>query len=792
MLARQLALAVLLLFVADASAADKETVKLDLHFDYFECTVPKDVSCLAGNEAEKAKCTRCAAWRVVHFQNTAVTTYDPAAYRYDGGDARANQFIYDAALSTVPADSTPPSTSPVVAPKFNALYAAPEKYDFLTLDSQASSDAFVISNRMGAVYASTITTGKPVIHPSDSADGAVRQSASLKYVFPASSAPVKKIVPRRLIRDATPQKDSLVWNMWADQPPGIDCRAMSPLEKDGKDYRVTLHLAALKYGRDNFKALSGPVLDWIGKWIDTTTESQVTITVLALPDRHFKITSPEATIRVDLAKIRKWRRDHLTSPTDAFEVLRQNGCSADNVDFAFAEARFGITTTGVPGVGTITFSIWNDEGIPVDEVVTSLCVEKCSGVALGSGLAGLDSIRLLRDHTGTPDAALHVVTSGSEVKGILHVAGPTSKYTVWTVSDDIHPFLDSLRDVMKRFEDAAAEDEGERAAAAIDFRDSLFPNEPKARRAREIFETFLSAHIKGVNPPKAKDAPSLFVRMLAVTGSAVPSVPLGLYPLPRIMGDQRQDLRYAGFFFRVEAPLPIQSYDAGSGCIAQWYGILSNTMAKELVGAAARLRKKALREWAQGKVFPASAGEGGFSSWMRNQGAEKNAVLYVLGHHDDEGGPISFADSDVLRVSDVKRVFPEPSVAILNACGSVRAGSDQFVRAFNAANVEAVIATKHQIAATMAVQFTEYLLTELRSDAASSQSNISVAFFDALQSLREDKAYNEITGEDDETSSRWGSRVLAYSLLGNGGLMVCAPDTRAVASAPSTSNGGHQ
>jgi len=100
-----------------------------------------------------------------------------------------------------------------------------------------------------------------------------------------------------------------------------------------------------------------------------------------------------------------------------------------------------------------------------------------------------------------------------------------------------------------------------------------------------------------------------------------------------------------------------------------------------------------------------------------------------------------------------------------------------FIGRLNSANVGAIVTTKHQIPYKMAAQFTGCLVSAMTSQTVSTptSSNVSYAVFDAVQCLRKEKEFDERYVDRLLEKPAWGARALAYTLIGNGGLMACPP-----------------
>jgi hypothetical protein len=767
----------LLLISISTAALSQEykarAVPMHINVTYYDCVLPKDVVCIAGTENDKKKCSHCQTWQSAEFNQYLTSTVDHDAYLYSKGNPRANQFLVDVKNSLENGGTPDPVR---VAPTFAAIYKDPRSYGLLAVETSEPTDGFLVSNKNGGILIRT-SDRNTLIHPSDEKNGDLWMNPP-QLVF--GSHTTKLMVPIQPILQQRKQKPSLTWNAWIDDPPDIALKPVDVLQKEGHDYHLVLDLAGLAYRSENQRPAGGDIIDWLAKWLDNTNYSTVGLTVVMLADSHFTPSIATYKMPVDLVKLRAWRNNPRNVAGSPFDELRRqpDGIS----DFVFGRAEFAVRTTGKPGRAAVTFSIWNDSGRPVDELSASFCVSSCEGVAYSSGLMGIDSV----SPSLASDAALHLVQVGTRVSGIFHRSDKPFLFDIWDVSPDRTLFVTALRDVMKEF--IEGKESNDRLIAAEKFADAIFPPDmADARRVRANLNNYINSHITSGSPPPAQRALSFYVRMLAITGNPVPAVPFGLYPITEFTSQGDPELSYLGFYFRIENPLEIQSYEFDGNCIKRWVLVYSDKGPEELTHAALALSANVISKWPSNGSFHHFAtmrGEEGFGKWIRTKtGDDPEAAIFILGHRGEEDGisRIILNDGDILKPNDVRRVFQRPSVAILNACGTAMAGAEDFVRAFNSGNVTAVIATKYEVAPAMAVQFAQCLNEQIAnttlSSPGSTTTNLSYAVFDAAHCLRKEKAFRM----DDPTKTvpgavPWGARALAYSLIGNGGMMLCMPE----------------
>ena len=115
----------------------------------------------------------------------------------------------------------------------------------------------------------------------------------------------------------------------------------------------------------------------------------------------------------------------------------------------------------------------------------------------------------------------------------------------------------------------------------------------------------------------------------------------------------------------------------------------------------------------------------------------------------------------------VRHRFPEPSVLILNGCGTGASESD-FVERFNANGMAAAIVTSTDTSGPLAGAFLKAMSDSLESTDAQGKT-LSHAYFEALRSVSK----LSVPGNQDMT---YGARALTYVLLGNGAIPICKPE----------------
>jgi hypothetical protein len=501
----------------------------------------------------------------------------------------------------------------------------------------------------------------------------------------------------------------------------------------------------------------------LNQWLESADKS-VTLSALLLADPTYFPLSGQLSrqLTVDLTRIRKLRSGALTSmPADPFAVLAQNA----DAEFVFGRVVFPVRTGPREGQGSLALSLWKDDR-PIDEIPMRFCVSSdsqrssmCQGMgAVASGFEGTDSLRVARESSKPPDAALHFVELERSVgMGVFRHDG---RYHVWKLGESIEFFHSYLRDTMLPQLGLAQYNETQLSSKGRNLYELFFPDtDADGRAARAAFEGFVKPYLAREVVP-GSDPPSMFVRMWPTGPDPVPMVPVGLMAVPS--GDV---LKFLGMYFRIETPLPVQTYESKSACLSRWVAVVppATTSDSTLLAARNGFARRVSGWQQQGEVYEQMAE---FETWMRGPGPKASSTaLIVVSHHDHNS--IFFAPGDSL-ISSAVQPFKRPSIAVLSGCGTAGPGALNLIRRLSERGMEAIIATNVEVEGEMAGQFVECLAKAADDNRTSTDFNLSRAYFSALVCLKTKQASKQ-------GARPYGARVLQYSLLGNGALRLCPP-----------------
>jgi hypothetical protein len=579
-------------------------------------------------------------------------------------------------------------------------------------------------------------------------------------------------------------ESQLSWNIWVEDGPRY-----KPVTSDrlmpNHNYAVAVDLSALKYRLFSpdgtmveSPAVSPSFLKQVEKWLQPGMPPPK-LQILFLPDQEKFANVPivrDFTVNMGHLKkvFKQGKKIDSKDPFADLSVAYEDG--AESPDFSFGEVYFGVTTTASEGPTSIAFSIWDDSR-PLNEFTLETCIassdevakQKCKGRRQAITNQGL-SVSAMPSETGTsPIAALHIVGLSNQdgyapVKGVFRARKwPRDQFVVWQYDHNMSDFQKYLDLYIKNIENG--EDEKnllQRGKVLFDF---LFPRDRESIDGKKIQEE-VKAIIRPAltENPSAADylPPSLFIRMINVSGSASSPIPLSLLALPI---DETKEIsksngKFLGDYFVIETPLDVQTYDlTGEKCPSNWVTVLPPEGTGEAAIDKANAELDKLLPYAKQPISTMTA----FSNWLARDGNAPPTVLITLSHHDnnslyfyDKTSPL---DNPLLPVS-IQKHFDNPSIAVLDGCGTGSSAALGLIQRLNRHGFYTIIATSTEIEGPMAGSFLSALAEGIKSDSSPPDSIRSI-YWHAVQKIR----------------SKYGPKALRFSLLGNPNAPVCAPLT---------------
>ena len=579
-----------------------------------------------------------------------------------------------------------------------------------------------------------------------------------------------------------PPASAVTWNTWAEDA-GSPFRPVTHLHPDS-DYQLVLDLSAISYGLSPGNGRSrrvGPEFEHrIGDWLKDVNHQNAIFKVLILPDPGYfdNLSQPTERVKTLSFKLSKLNQPDLLLADvdgDPFATLR----AKSEPSFRIGHVAFSLHTRSREGMAGIGLSFWAD-GRPVDELTVQYCVSaveataRCRPSTHGTvSLNGLDSVRIAAgasDAAGRmPDAAIHFLQLDSDqVIGIFRrKTWEPGRFESWRVGRTAGGLREYFENSLLPAFSKTTTDQGLRERG-YEFYNLLFPppgpsDSPEAGRARNEFEAFVRSHFSDhtASDREHLDTPSIFIRMLPQDNSAIPLIPLGLLAVKLDQGPPE----FLGFHFRIEAPLSVQNYQSAAACISTWALVVPPSR-----GDLQQLRQRfdeglpGLKNGAQ--YFYESMAD--FGTYLADGSESDPAALVVLSHHNRN--QISFSSSDMLLSTAIRRNFLQPSLAILDGCGTGAPGAVDFIQQLNIRGVNSVIATNTEIRPEIAADFLQCLASELEDHKNAPEYRLSYAYLNALECLSKRSLQ---AGEPN-----YGALALSYSLLGNGNLKLCGPQKK--------------
>jgi hypothetical protein len=589
--------------------------------------------------------------------------------------------------------------------------------------------------------------------------------------------------------------DKPFWNVWQEDS-GTDSPNYKPIRMEADhSYLVVVDLASLAYQQFDSGVFSTETNNDFDNWLKQNNHDLAKLNVLALPDERFFEPLPGADrvhpFLINLKKMREARKHpyRFRKNENPFALLAKG---SGDVPFDFGQVAFVVKTKkGVHGNGAIAFSFWDEDDKPVTELSYSTCIrgpgqQPCEPADIPNySVIGVDT----NVNHSMPDAALHFVELNSETLiGVFRCntcGWGRYDFKQWRLAGGSRWFHDQfLLTILPGIRLAANGPDNPNPASATlrplysektlnNASDSLyrllFPA-GEASEAETAFQDFVSRAVAHP-PPNGGVAPSLFIRLLPQHAENGFVVPLGLTRVP--LPDGRRE--FLGFHFRIQTPLRLQDYSEHGACLSNW--VLLMPPLNLFAGNPLILARRQFADWIdtfQADQLHAKLYQDvdAFKNWVspdqtKDANPENYAVM-ILSHHDSNS---LFLDRSISSIFApvVAKSFGNPSVAIIDACGTANPGAFEFVKDFNNHGVYTVVASSVEVDARMGGDFLATLVNAIDHHSSEQRYMLDQAVFDAILGLRDQPDGSGKTAEP------YGSRALVYGLLGNGEVRLCVP-----------------
>lgn len=604
---------------------------------------------------------------------------------------------------------------------------------------------------------------------------------------PAEPAPAP---PQSNVKEEGKPPPNLFWNTWAEDDEGPRLYPVPCLKTDTL-YRLSLDLAAIRYRVAGVVAAeTGQVIKkQVEKWLKTAMPPQ-TLSVLLLPDPGMFVIPPTppavANFVVNVDRLRAIRDSGIESTDNAsFQIQRDSSKVGETV--------FKVRTKGHQGPAAVAFSIWYQDR-PIDEISVRFCIAdtpetekaKCGIMNTPVAPQGLALIRVADDSAPSPKAAIHYVSFGEDlpVTGVFHdISWEKDQFIVWQHNQTAKNFSKFIsKNFMKNIASGATDNNllvrGEDLFLFLFPKDVTSIDGTKTKIHKHVRD-FLLPYLQA-KPPPVDNVPSLFVRMIRVAPSPSLPIPLGLIAvrLDEAKGIITKDNgRFLGDYFLIESPLEVQTYASFDNCLSRWVMVLppGNTGDDAITQALAQLGDT-IENWRDKKEALPFDRMTSFANWINrtlvSDGEDLPTTLITLSHHNENS--LYFYENDFeydnpLQISKINRKFAQPSVAILDGCGTGGEGALELIRALNYRGFSTIVAAPAEIKGYMAGSFLKVFADEIAASDPAKGETIGKVYWKSIQQLKKAKPEGISLAVD------YGAKAHLFSLLGNGEVPICAP-----------------
>lgn len=582
-----------------------------------------------------------------------------------------------------------------------------------------------------------------------------------------------------------------VWNMWADLAKG-HIYEPQPTLSPGRLYWFRLDLAPFRYAgqgvgvwsREGSQEFRWKVADWLD---EDPAREDLNISAFVLPDtRYFEAPEePVRPLKIKLNYIREAWKNRIKRPdTYIFDILK------DEADQPFRFAKLSFKLRVKERLQGSSNSVWAPinvilfhKGRFVGEITATFCVgDDCEqgDIAPVSTSPTETFMAISEQDIEPPDAALYILeekpTPGrtdQALSGIFLVNDPSwpgcdGHPCVWQVEKHQSSFAAKLEST---FLDAIGIAKTQVALLGIgkDMLSAIMPlSNSEATRDSEAARMALASFVKTSIDARAATPtaapPMISIRVVLNGGQKTFFIPLGLL----VVEIEGRGPVFLGRHFRIEAPLPLQSYAGSDSCISNWVVALppqdTQDPALAALDAAIDYMGDSFNKWKgiSAEKFGNDHDMGQLRDWFEQDVNDTNpTALLITSHHDKN---YIYYSSTGISYSTLRRNFPSPSLGVLNVCEGAVPSAAGFIEKFNDAGMKTIIATSAKVGGPLAGEFMRCFYKFAAKDRQSDDYDLSRLHFDTIQCVWDSKR------------KAFGAKALKYALFGNGNIRVCLPE----------------
>ena len=589
-----------------------------------------------------------------------------------------------------------------------------------------------------------------------------------------------------------------VWNFWMESPPttpgqgGLQIAYKSIYPKTGSKAQLVVDLSAVAYDGFDKATYSRKGDTAFTQRLKALSGDSVTLDIIINPDPlYFAVPARKDILRVmpiDLKKLRASQRQGVTlfdSPRYMMRLLGET-----SADYSYGVTAFPLCILNKRGWAPVNIEVWNhDTNTPLTEATAFLCVIGADGDECGpkpptsaivDTLSGVD----LAGRGTVPDAALHISERGSGLVGLFRCNAsfcPDHDYHRWEVGQGSAWLISKLTQTLnllasqeafaQSHPDQIAPIESEYITAGRAIFDDVFYSEQDDPALPTVVSEMHALASEGHRRIARNMAPPTLFARIVPSSSELLVVPWSLMVAPP---DNPQSIAGPlGAAVEIESPLPLQSYLTSTSCISDWALLIppQRTSAPDDALSAVFTARDNFDTWIP--RFNSSCSScvnndpSKFGNWLTsNVPASGTTGIIVVSHHSTDGNTDAyFMDVDAYgsigpaAYANVSRKFSDPSFAVLDACGTGKPASSEFIHQFNRGGIYSIVSTAIDVNPEIAGKFLNLFLTHLADAAGDNDRSIGRAQWLAVRDL----------------SKQYGSRAFVFSLSGNSAVKACVP-----------------
>ncbi|MBW8879362.1 MAG: hypothetical protein JF614_30880 [Acidobacteria bacterium] len=495
---------------------------------------------------------------------------------------------------------------------------------------------------------------------------------------------------------------------------------------------------------------------------------------------------------IDMDQVRSWLSSQDREPPDAWSLRRESKGALPN--FVFGTVDFWMKTDSHPGLSSLLVS-FSSLGRFLGHIEVPICVvtagsdpaSLCGNPPAASQATAADwsLLTAASEQSTVPAAALHVIAPSNGLPTALFWCphcGRSDPYLAWQLDDDVKHLAGVIAQALNPADESKNDSYWELAGCVL--YGHLFPTpdgsiDPTASRvryaARQAMTTLALSSLAKEND-QGSHLPLFSARIITTGSDPELRIPMGLINVRYLLHDQcgapqvDEELprEFLGFHFIFELPLPQQTYSPSPRCITNWRLAYPDPATDKDLLAAVEQAGDVLKKWENGIAADGQFHDiGSLRGWLAGGQETDPSALVIVSHYDASNQAVFFEQKGPAAPAGfMKRYFPMPSFALLDACstGSLEPDRLDLVSTLNQQGIAAAIVTTTTAKPSLAAQFLTCFDKQLD---ATYEEQLSALFVKTLRCIRD--------SDDPDYTYRYGADALTYLLVGDGNIRLCSP-----------------